>query len=175
MAKCSIFCGVSLDGFIARPNGELDWLSGGGPPDDHGYDDFVATVDALVIGRKTYETVLGFGGWFYGEMPVVVLSTKELEKLPEGRNVERMSGYPAAIVAELESRRRNHLYIDGGLTIQGFLRAGLIDRMIISRLPVLIGEGIPLFGPTEKDIRWKLERVREFPSGMVQCEYSRSV
>lgn len=108
-------------------------------------------------------------------MPVVVLSTKELEKLPEGRNVERMSGYPAAIVAELESRRRNHLYIDGGLTIQGFLRAGLIDRMIISRLPVLIGEGIPLFGPTEKDIRWKLERVREFPSGMVQCEYSRSV
>lgn len=172
MPKCSVFCGLSLDGFIARPNGELDWLMDGGQPDDHGYNDFVSTVDGLVIGRKTYETVLGFGGWFYGEMPVVVLSNGELKKLPEGGNVERMSGDPTRIVAELESRGRHHLYIDGGITIQRFLRAGLIDRMVLSRLPILIGDGIPLFGSTESDIRWKLERVKEFPSGMVQCEYS---
>jgi dihydrofolate reductase len=171
--RASVFCGVSLDGFIARENGDLDWLMGNGPPDDHGYNDFVSTIDSLVIGRKTYETVLGFGGWAYGEMPVIVLSSSELEKLPEGGNVERMSGDPVDIFNELESRGLDHLYIDGGLTIQGFLRAGLIDRMIISRLPVLIGNGIPLFGETGSDIRWKLERVKEFPSGMVQCEYSR--
>ncbi len=172
MAKCSVFCGVSLDGFIARRNGELDWLMGGGPPDDHGYNDFVATVDCLVIGRKTFETVLSFGGWFYGKMPVVVLSNSELEKFPEGGNVERMSGDPVKIMAELESRGLQHIYVDGGITIQGFLRAGLIDRMIISRLPVLIGDGIPLFGSIDSDIRWKLERVKEFASGMVQSEYS---
>lgn len=173
MPKCSVFCGVSLDGYIARPDGDLDWLMGGGQPEDHGYNDFVASVDCLVIGRKTYETVLGFGGWFYGEMPVMVLSSHELEKVPEGANVERMSGDPTEIVAELDARGQKHLYIDGGLTIQGFLRAGLIDRMIISRLPILIGEGIPLFGPIDGDIRWKLERIKEFPSGMVQCEYTK--
>ncbi|QYO65314.1 dihydrofolate reductase family protein [Leptolyngbya sp. 7M] len=106
-------------------------------------------------------------------MPVIVLSSHELEKVPKGANVERMSGDPAEIMAELGTRDRRHIYVDGGLTVQGFLRAGLIDRMIISRLPILIGEGIPLFGPTEKDIRWKLGRVKEFPSGMVQCEYTK--
>src|SRR5438876_3456630 len=99
----SVFVGTSLDGFIARANGELDFLpAGGGEP--HGYDEFMATVDALVIGRKTFETVLTFGSWPYGEKPVFVLSTRALAPTPPGAVVERMSGAPADIVAQLAAR-----------------------------------------------------------------------
>lgn len=171
--RTSVFCGVSLDGFIARENGDLDWLmSGDESKQDYGYEDFIATVDALVIGRKTYETVLGFGGWFYGEKQVFVLSNSELSALPEGGNVERLFGEPPSIIKELESRGFQHLYIDGGITVQGFLRAGLIDRITISRLPVLIGRGISLFGKVDGDIRLELESVREFPGGMIQSVYA---
>ncbi|MDM7924354.1 MAG: dihydrofolate reductase family protein [Pyrinomonadaceae bacterium] len=173
MIKTSVFCGVSLDGFIARENGDIDWLtSGESAKEDYGYNDFIAAVDALVIGRNTYETVLGFGGWFYGEMPVYVLSSRELEKLPEGGKVERMSGEPKAILEELASRGHTHVYVDGGVTVQRFLRDDAIDRIIVSRLPILIGTGIPLFGETGRDIRLKLVSVKEFPSGMVQTEYA---
>lgn len=171
--KTSVFCGVSLDGFIARENGDLDWLTSGNVEKrDYGYSDFIATVDALLIGRKTYETVLGFGGWFYGKTPVFVLSSRELAALPEGGIVERLSGESNAIYKELVSRGFLHLYIDGGMTVQGFLKAGLIDRITISRLPILIGRGIPLFGEITSDIRLTLESVKEFPGGMVQSVYT---
>src|SRR5713226_8814409 len=98
--KASVFIGTSLDGFIARPNGDLDFLpSGGGEP--HGYDEFMATVDALVMGRKTFETVLSFGTWPFGEKPVFVLSTRPLAPAPLGAVVERLSGDPAEIVSQL--------------------------------------------------------------------------
>ncbi len=170
--KASVFCGVSLDGFIARKDGGLDWLKGDGPPDDHGYNDFISTIDALVIGRNTYDVVLGFGGWFYGKTPVFVLSSRDLGATPEGGVVERMSGEPRYIYDELESKGFKNLYIDGGITVQKFLNAGLIDKLIVSRLPILIGEGIPLFGKTDRDLRLSLDDLRQFPSGMVQCSYS---
>jgi Dihydrofolate reductase len=171
--ETAVFCGVSLDGFIARANDELDWLmSGSAEKDDNGYKEFIATIDAIVIGRRTYDVVLGFGGWFYGKMPVFVLSTHELDRVPAEGVIERLSGELGQIYNELEERGFKRVYVDGGKTVQQFLRAGLIDRITISRLPVLIGTGIPLFGETEADIRLKLERVQEFPSGMVQCEYS---
>src|ERR1051325_7969482 len=105
-AMVSFFIGPSLDGFSARRNGRLDFL----PPDDgepHGYDEFMASVDSIVIGRNTFETVLGFGGWAYGKKPVVVLSTKEL-KAPEGANCDFMSGDPRDVVTTLEQRGINH-------------------------------------------------------------------
>ena len=108
MTTASVFVGASVDGFIARPNGELDFLPpGGGEP--HGYDEFIASVDALVIGRKTFETVLTFDTWPYGEKPVFVLSTRALASAPAGAMVERMSGDPAEIVSKLDARgiRRN--------------------------------------------------------------------
>src|SRR5207249_10074395 len=143
--KASVFVGTSLDGFIARANGDLDFLeAGGGEP--HGYDEFIATVDALVIGRKTFEPVLTFGSWPYGNKPVFVLSTRPLAPTPPGAMVERMSGAPADIVSQLAARGSGHIYVDGGITIQRFLEAGLIHRLIIARVPVLIGGGIPLFG-----------------------------
>lgn len=168
--RASVFIGTSLDGFIARTDGTLDFLPpGGGEP--HGYDEFMASVDALVIGRKTYETVLAFDAWPYGTKPVFVLSSTALAAAPEAAIVEHMSGAPAEIVARLTARGVGHAYIDGGITIQEFLRAGLIQRLIVTRVPVLIGSGIPLFGPTNGDIALKHVATRQYPSGLVQSEY----
>ncbi len=168
--KASIFVGTSLDGFIARANGAFDFLPpGGGEP--HGYDEFLATVDALVIGRKTFETVLGFDEWAYGKKPVFVLSRRPIAAAPPGAVVERVSGAPADIVSQLEARGIQHIYVDGGITIQQFLQAGLIHRLIITRVPVLIGTGIPLFGPLQRDIPLKHVATRQYASGLVQSEY----
>jgi len=168
--KASVFIATSLDGFIARANGELDWLPAGGG-EEHGYDAFIATVDALVIGRKTYETVLGFDTWPYGEKPVYVLSTRALAPAPAGAIVERLSGAPAEVAAQLAARGVGHVYVDGGITIQGFLEAGLIQRLIITRIPVLLGGGIPLFGALTRDIVLRHVGTRQYASGLVQSEY----
>ena len=166
----SVFVGISLDGFLARPNGGLDFL----PPDGgepHGFEEFLASVDALVMGRKTYDTVLNFGTWFYGEKPVFVLSSRDIVAPPVGAIVERMSGKPSDIASALAARGLEHIYVDGGVTIQKFLRAGLIQRLIITRVPVLIGSGIPLFGELEHDVALTHVTTRQFVSGLVQSEY----
>jgi RimJ/RimL family protein N-acetyltransferase/dihydrofolate reductase len=169
--NASVFVGTSLDGFIARADGSFDFLpSGGGEP--HGYEEFMATVDALVIGRKTFETALGLGGWPYGPKPVFVLSSRPIATAPPGAVVERMSGAPADIGAQLEARGIRHIYVDGGITIQRFLQAGLIHRLIVTRVPVLIGTGIPLFGPVERDIALTHIATRQYASGLVQSEYA---
>ena len=168
----SVFVGASLDGFIARPNGDLDWLPpGGGEP--HGYDEFIASVDALVIGRKTFEKVLTFEAWPYGDKRVVVLSSRpvDLSAAGGGAVVEQMAGPPAEIVTRLAASGAHHLYVDGGITIQGFLRAGLIQRLIITRVPVLIGDGIPLFGALPHDVRLRHVATQHYPSGLVRSEY----
>jgi dihydrofolate reductase len=170
VVKASVFVGVSVDGFMARADGGLDFLPpGGGEP--HGYDEFMATVDALVIGRKTYETVLGFDTWAYGEKPVFVLSSHPLAPAPPGAVVERLSGEPAGIVAQCATRGLRHIYVDGGITIQRFLVAGLIQRLIVTRVPVLIGSGIPLFGALPRDIVLTHVATRQYASGLVQSEY----
>jgi len=169
--RASVFVGVSVDGFMARPNGDLDWLPpGGGEP--HGYEEFMATVDALVIGRKTFDTVLSFATWPYGAKPVFVLSSRTLAPAPAGAAVEHLSGGPAEIVSRLAARGIGHIYVDGGITIQRFLRAGLIQRLVITRVPVLIGAGIPLFGATGRDIALRHVATRSYESGLVQSEYA---
>jgi dihydrofolate reductase len=168
--KASVFVGTSLDGFIARPDGALDFLPpGGGEP--HGYDEFMATVDALVIGRNTYEIVLGFDAWPYGDKAVFVLSSRPLAPAPADAIVERMSGPPQEIMSALTERGFQHAYVDGGITVQGFLLAGLIQRLIVTRVPVLIGSGIPLFGATDGDIAVRHVATRHYASGLVQSEY----
>ena len=168
--QATVFIGTSVDGFIARTNGDLDFLPpGGGEP--HGYEEFMGTVDALVIGRKTFETVLAFDRWPYGAKPVFVLSTRQLAPAPIGAVVEHMSGDPAEITSRLDARGIRHVYVDGGVTIQRFLRAGLIQRLIITRVPVLIGDGIPLFGALPHDIQLRHIATRHYPSGLVQSEY----
>jgi len=167
----SVFVGTSVDGFIARPNGDIDFLpAGGGEP--HGYDEFMASVDALVIGRKTFETVLTFAVWPYGDKRVVVLSSRPVD-LPTARGgaVEQMAGPPAEIVSKLAASGAHNLYVDGGITIQRFLRAGLVERLIITRVPVLIGDGIPLFGALTRDLRLRHVATQHYPSGLVKSEY----
>jgi dihydrofolate reductase len=169
----SVFVGASVDGFIARANGELDFLDAGGS-EPHGYDEFIATVDTLVIGRKTFEIVMGFGGWHYGERRVVVLSHQPIDLAPaiaRGGRVEWMNATPADIVARLKADGARHVYVDGGVTVQGFLRAGLIQRLVISRVPVLIGSGIPLFGTLLQDVPLRHVATKAFPGGLVQSEY----
>jgi dihydrofolate reductase len=172
--KATVFIATSLDGFIARPNGDIDWLgepSEGG--EDYGYKKFMDTVNVLVMGRNTFEKVLTFGGsWPYGTKPVVVLSSRALDipkRIPT--SVEAMSCSPAELVERLSARGAKHLYIDGGRTIQRFLDSGLIQRLIITRIPVLIGSGIPLFGPLERDIKLQHIETRAFPGGLEQSEY----
>lgn len=166
-----MFIATSLDGYIARSNGGLDWL-----PDPslepNGYDEFIATIDAIVIGRKTFETVLAYETWPYEKKPVIVLSTQlSTVKVPEGAVCEVMAGNPRDIVARLAKRGLKNLYVDGGKTIQGFLEAGLIDQLTINRFPVLLGSGIPLFGYLPHDIRLEHVATRTYQSGSVQSEY----
>jgi dihydrofolate reductase len=166
----SVFVGTSVDGFIARANGDLDFLPpGGGEP--HGYSEFIATVDAIVIGRKTFETVLAMEDWPYGNKRVVVLSSHPVDLSRTTGVVEQMGGPPAEIVSRLAASSAYHLYVDGGVTIQGFLRTGLVQRLIITRVPVLIGEGVPLFGTLPRDIRLRHIATHSYPSGLVQSEY----
>jgi dihydrofolate reductase len=167
----SVFIGTSVDGFIARSNGEIDFLpEGGGEP--HGYTEFMASVDALVIGRKTFETVLAYPVWPYGDKRVVVLSSRPVDfSAVRGGVVEQMAGLPAEIAAKLSASGVRHVYVDGGVTIQGFLRAGLVQRLVITRVPVLIGDGIPLFGSLLRDVRLHHVATQHYPSGLVKSEY----
>ena len=169
--RASVFIGISVDGFIARPNHALDFL----PPDGgepHGYNEFMATVDALVIGRRTFEIVRGFPEWPYGTKRVVALSTRPIDfSAVRGGSVEQMSGAPADIVSKLAASGVQHVYVDGGITIQQFLRAGLIQSLTITRVPVLIGQGIPLFGALLHDIRLRHIATQHYPSGLVKTEY----
>jgi dihydrofolate reductase len=176
--KASVYIATSLDGYIARENGALDWLPGssgdgreGGS--DYGYQAFFDSIDVLVMGRNTFEMVLSFGQWPYGRKRVVVLSrslTRLTGLVPE--TVELRSGSPAELWAELQASGARHLYVDGGKTIQGFLDAGLIDEITITRIPVLIGRGIPLFGDLAKDIPLQHLRTEVFESGLVQSRYA---
>jgi dihydrofolate reductase len=166
--RASVFVGASVDGFIARPDGAFDFLPDS--PEPHGYEEFFASVDALLMGRKTYETVVGFETWPYGRKPVFVLSRKPLASVPEGATVVHLSGSPHEIMAQLAARGIGHVYVDGGQTVQQFLRAGLIDRITVTRVPVLIGSGISIFGELDADVRLEHVATRSYPSGLVQSE-----
>jgi dihydrofolate reductase len=169
--KASVFVGTSVDGFIARHNGDFDFLpEGGGEP--HGYDEFMASIDVLVIGRNTFEKVLTLKTWPYAGKRVVVLSSRmiDLNAVP-GALVEHMTGSPAEITGRLSADGAKHAYIDGGITVQGFLRARLIQRLVITRVPVLIGDGIPLFGSLPHDIQLRHLQTKSYLSGLVKSEY----
>jgi dihydrofolate reductase len=174
--RSSVFIATSLDGFIAREDGGIDWLppvdDGSGKGDDYGYGPFFDSVDTLVMGRNTFELVRTFGSWPYGDRRVVVLTTRPLEvpEWAEGR-VEAMSGPVREVVRRLAERGAAHLYVDGGKTVQSFLAEGLIQRMVVSRIPVLLGRGIPLFGPLPGDVRLRHVATRAYDSGLVQSEY----
>ena len=170
--RLSVFCGVSVDGFLARPDDALDFLSTGEQV-PHGFTEFFASVDVVVLGRRTFEVVLKLGLLaLYGKKPVVVLSSRPLDlSSVAGGNVEQMSGEPSEIKGQLKARGFEHVYVDGGTTIQRFLAARCIDRLVITRVPVLIGAGIALFGPVQRDIWLRHVETRSYAGGLVQSEY----
>jgi dihydrofolate reductase len=173
--KASVFIATSIDGFIARANGDLDWLTGAesAPTEqDYGYQDFMDTVDTIVMGRNTFELVLTFDNWPYCGKKVVVLSRRPPAIPPHLMDsVEWLSLPPQHLVERLAAQGATHLYVDGGKTIQGFLNAGLINELIITRVPILIGTGVPLFGPLSHDIKLNTIATRQFENGFVQSRY----
>jgi dihydrofolate reductase len=175
-ARCSVFVATSLDGFISRSDGRIDWLNEANalvpPGEDCGFAEFFSTVDALVMGRNTFEQVLSFSEWPYGSKPVVVLS-HSLRSLPVQvpATVTLSAEPPATLVERLSAEGLGHLYIDGGLTIQSFLVANLVDEMTITVIPVLLGSGKPLFGSLRSDVNLKLLASRAYDFGFVQTKY----
>ncbi|MCU7795809.1 MAG: dihydrofolate reductase family protein [Candidatus Thiodiazotropha sp. (ex Myrtea spinifera)] len=175
--KASVYIAMSLDGFIARKDGALDWLDKANTAvpkgEDCGYHAFMDSIDTLIMGRKTYEKVLSFGQWPYGEKPVIVLSSHSIVFPPDLSNrVSHSSESPRDLLERLSKAGVTHVYIDGGNTIQRFLSVGLIDEITITVIPVILGDGIPLFGPLENDIHLAHIHTHVFDFGFVQTTYS---
>lgn len=174
--KCSVYIATSVDGFIATPDGGIEWLAkpeySASPIRGLSYNDFIATVDGLVMGRKTFEKVLSFDNWPYQNTPVIVLSSTHLTIPPHLLEAVSLdSGTPQEIIARLEKAGMRHLYIDGGTTIQHFLEAKLINELTITRIPILLGAGIPLFGNKGSMQNLKLLETIASESGIVQERY----
>jgi dihydrofolate reductase len=173
---CSVFIACSIDGYIAREDGGIDWLTGNDEGDsetneDYGYGEFISTVDAIVMGRNTFEKVRTFEPWPY-EKKVIVLTHRNLD-LPDRLldKVSALSGKPEEIAEKLADEGFRHLYIDGGQTISQFLQASLIRELIITRIPVILGKGIPLFTSLQNDIKLDPVSTRSFPNGLIQNRY----
>jgi len=170
--QISVFIATSLDGFIARLNGDIDWLVNKNDPEDYGYGAFISTVDCLVMGRNTFEKVLSFPEWPYAGKRVMVIS-RTLNRIPAqaAGKAELYAGPVEQLAAQLSSEGYGRIYIDGGKTIQSFLRAGLVTDMTLTHIPILIGSGLPLFGELREDIHLNHIETKTFPSGFVQSRY----
>ena len=167
--RCSVYIATSLDGFIARPNGSIDWLSivqqSG---EDYGYGTFFSSVDALIVGRRTYDTVLGFPSWPYAGKRCVVLTHDP----PPAQHKESFhTGDVASLLEQLHGEGVRHAYIDGGVVIRSFLDAMVVDDLTISVVPVILGNGVPLFQNGGVEQRLRLVSSRAFASGLVQITY----
>ena len=175
-AQLSVFIATSLDGFIAREDGSIDWLEQANAVvpkgEDCGYKAFFDTIDVLVMGRNTFELAQTFPSWPYGDTRVLVTSRSPV-KVPDAlaKTVTGTSDSPAEIAARLEREGVKRAYVDGGVTIQRFLRDGLIDDLTITRVPVLIGRGLPLFGPLAGDVKLTHVSTKSWDFGFVQSVY----
>ena len=173
--KISAFIAASLDGYIAREDGALDWLPA--PEDepggeDYGFREFFDSVDLLVMGRKTFEKALTFDSWMYGDKRVFVLGSRPIDIPARLRlTVNWRSSSPIDLKREFMQMNLRGVYVDGGKTIQRFLSDGLLDELTVTWIPILIGRGIPLFGRLDKDLRLGLIESRTFENGFVQSRY----
>ncbi len=169
--RVTVYLGLTVDGFVARPDDALDFLPP--PPDgesDSSFADFIDSVDVIVMGRRTVEVVRAFGFEAYRGTPLVVLSrgwTTPPPDLPAGSRV--VAGTPADVLAQLGDV--GHVYVDGAQTARDFLAAGLVTDLVLTQVPVLIGAGIPLFGPLPADIALDHVATRVLPGPMVQTHW----
>lgn len=168
--QCSVYIAASLDGFIARKNDALDWLSiVERPNEDYGYKRFSDSIDTMIVGRRTYDVVLGFGAWPYAGKRTVVMTHRSP---PPRHGEEFFVGSPRELVERLEREGSRRVYVDGGGVIRQFLEADLVDDITLSIIPILLGEGVPLFGALGDDVRLRLTSSQSFESGLVQLEYA---
>ncbi len=174
MVSTHVFIAVSLDGYIARQDGDIDWLlQRDDPTEDHGYTAFIADKEWIVMGRGSYEKVLTFKEWPY-DRPVLVLSRQLADTpVPEALKgkVQFSRLTPKDVLNDLTAQNVQRVYLDGGQVIQSFLREALVADMVITTVPVLLGSGKPLFGSLSRDINLTLLSSRSFPSGLVQSHY----
>ena len=173
--KVSAFIATSLDGYIARPDGDIDWLmnaDNSGGKEDYGYKEFSDTVDCMVMGRNSMEMVMSFPEWPYEGKREVVLSNALKETPSQVKDkVELYSGSLIKLVTELKNDGCKRIYIDGGKTIQSFINKDLITDITITKIPILLGEGLSLFGKTKHDIKLKHIESKSYPSGFVKSIY----
>ncbi len=175
-AHCAVFIATSLDGFIAREDGRIDWLDQANlavpAGEDCGFAEFMATIDVLVMGRNTFEQVLSFGQWPYGKTSVIVMS-HSLQSLPliSPATVSLSAEDPEKLVEKLSKQGVKRIYVDGGFTIQSFLAKNLIDEITITTVPIVLGSGKPLFGDLMQDIHLRLIESKSYNFGFVQSKY----
>jgi dihydrofolate reductase len=171
--RVTAYLATSLDGYIAGPGGDLSWLADGATPDegDYGFARFEAEMDAIVMGRRSYEAIVEMDAWPYTR-PVFVLS-RGLARLPQGRAAGLLKGEPGRILDQMAARSHRQIYLDGGATVRGFLERDLVDRMILTRLPVVLGGGTPLFGTLDRPLRFRHEGTVVHGDRLVMSDYVR--
>jgi len=181
--KCSVYIATSADGYIATPEGGVDWLHTSGNleadmgSDDMGYQSFMDSVDCIIMGRKCMEMISSMNlspeQWPYGDIHIVVLSNS-IKEPPENLTgkVEMFSGEVPDLVKKLDGKGFKHAYIDGGSTITSFLNLKLINEMTITKVPLLLGEGIPLFGKINQCVKLENSKASVFPNEFIQVKYS---
>ncbi|HSM04793.1 MAG TPA: dihydrofolate reductase family protein [Longimicrobiales bacterium] len=171
--RVTYYVAASLDGFIAGPDGEIDWLDQvDRPGEDYGYGAFIKDVDALILGRATWDFLEGVGGWIYGDLPGRVFSHRPLDA--GGAPVTRVEGDPGAVVDDLRAAGHRHVWlVGGGALATALAESGHLTDLIVSVIPVQIGAGLPLFGPGGTRVGWNHVETRSFPSGLVQTHYRR--
>ena len=172
---CIAFIAASLDGYIAKVDGNIDWLHN--PKyaigdEDYGYDRHFSNIDGLVMGRNTYELALSFDKWPYFDKPVYVLSSR-VPSIPSAlvSSVKILGGKIPSVMEQLSKNGHERLYIDGGKTIQGFINNGALDEITITRIPILLGKGIPLFSGLEREVALKHIFTKSYDNGFVQSKY----
>ncbi|MCV6606792.1 MAG: dihydrofolate reductase family protein [Campylobacterales bacterium] len=170
--KFSVYIANSLDGFIAREDGDVEWLNNYNQEDktDYGFDDFISTVDIIVMGRKTFDLVAAFEGWFYQDAQLVVLSNT-LTEVPEHLE-DKVTIYNGGIEDLIEKFDDDfHIYVDGGSVVSQFLEKDLINEMILTTAPILLGKGIPLFSNISHEIDLDLLSSQSYSSGLIMSKY----
>lgn len=174
MTAGHVFIATSLDGFIAREDGDIGWLIDRDTTgEDHGYLSFIENIDGIVMGRGSYEKAVSFDPWPYDKPVVVLTSSLTADQIPprlRGK-VRFVNASPRDVMEQLAQEGWRHAYVDGGKVIQSFLRCGLVEDMVIATVPVLIGSGLPLFGVVDQDISLRHIETKSFPSGLVQSKY----
>lgn len=168
--RVSVFLALSLDGFIAGENDDLSWLEpfSSDSPDDTGYTALINDIDVIVMGRNTYDTVINFDPWPYAGKRMVVMTRRELASR---HGEEPFDGALATLLDRLAAQGHRHVYLDGGLTAREGIKAGVVDRITLSWVPIVLGKGIPLFGAELPQTLLRLDDTKRLPSGLMQATY----